>query len=355
MARSHLSMLTAAVAITFGTAFGTAARCAAQVAGRVVAESSQVAVPGATVELWTAAGRAARTESDADGRFTVASRPNNPPAWLLVRRIGFAPVTVRNVYVGRDNVVALRPLPVPLPELVITTCPGPDDPVSRRLWEAARSRYRLVPPGLLVFAGIAFVRFETTSADSVGYGAPEERAGTGGYVGLGSFWPRLLASGYVLPRAPGSYITDNQGAFEYMRLDGQMAEHFADSLFGALHVLLPAHYEDGLVIVPFCPRSTRHPEIEGAISFVPGAGFANAWWRFVVRRGEQQAGGQVFFAPPSDTGASFLIPARGVFWRVEPRSKRYFQALRVYDGWGIGEDWYRRTHSDSSAARRPSN
>jgi hypothetical protein len=311
------------------------------VTGRVVAESTEVAIPGAIAELWSDSGPVARAETDADGRFVLAAGATARTLWLLVRRIGFAPATVHDVRVGSNHVVALRSLPVSLPELVVTTCPGPDDAVSRRLWQAARARYRLIPDHLPVYDRIAFLRHETTSADSVGYAAHEEWSGTGGWIGLGSGWPFLLQKGYAIPRAPGSYIGGDEGAVEYMRLDGHAAEHFVDSLFGALHTFLTAHYEDGLVVIRFCARSTRHPEIEGALSLVPGGGIASAWWRFVVRRGAEQAGGQVFFAPPSDTVPSFAIPVRGVFWRLPPHSDRYMQWLYVFDGWGIGEEFIR--------------
>jgi hypothetical protein len=334
------------IALATAPAWGAAsAICQAQVTGRVVAESSDVAIPGAAAELWSDSGPVARGESDAEGRFTLATGATGRALWLLVRRIGFAPVNVHDVRDGSTYRVVMRPLPVSLPEIVVTACPGPDDPISRRLWQTMRQRYRLIPDHLPVFAGLGFVRYETTSADSVGYAAHEGWSGTGGYIGLGSEWPFLQTKGYAVPRAPGAYIGGDEGAIEYMRLDGHAAEHFVDSVFGALHVFLTAHYEDGLVVIPYCPRSTRHPDIEGALSLVPGGGIANAWWRFVVRKGAEQAGGQVFFAPPSDSGTGFAIPVRSVFWRLPAHSDRYMQWVRVYDGWGIGEDWYRRTHS----------
>jgi hypothetical protein len=287
-----------------------------------VAESTDVAIPGAAAELWSDAGLISRGESDTDGRFTLAVGTTGRTLWLLVRRIGFAPVSLHDIRAGSAYVVAMRPLPVSLAELVVTACPGPDDPVSRRLWEAMRMRYRLIPPALHVYAGIAFTRYETTSTDSVGYAAHEEVSGTGGWIGLGSHWPMLAKWGYAVPRRAGTYLSGDEGAIEYMRLDGHAAEHFVDSVFGALHVFLAAHYEDGLVVIPFCPRSTRHPDIDGALSLVPGGGLASAWWRFVVRQGAEQAGGQVFFAPPSDSGPGFAIPVRGVFWRLPSRSPR---------------------------------
>ncbi len=333
-------MALAAAVITWAATWNPTASHA-QVTGRVVAESTTIAIPGALTELWSDSGLVARAQSDAQGNFSLPVRPTPRTLWLLVRRIGFAPVTVHGVSVGSNQVVALRALPVSLPELVVTACPGPDDPVSRRLWQAARARYRLIPDHLPVYDRLAFARHETTSADSVGYAAHEEWSGTGGWIGLGAAWPFLLTKGYAVPRAPGMYIGGDEGAVEYMRLDGTAAQHFADSAFGALHVFLTAHYENGLVVVPFCARSTRHPDIEGALSLVPGGGIAYAWWRFVVKRGAEQAGGQVFFAPPSDSGPSFAVPVRGIFWRLPPHSDRYLQWLYVFDDWGIGDQFIR--------------
>jgi hypothetical protein len=287
-----------------------------------------------------------RAASDAEGRFALTGPTGDHALWLLVRRIGFAPVSIHAVRSGSPYVVALRPLPVSLSALVVTTCPGPDDPVSRALWDSLRRRYRLIPDTLPVFAGLGYLRHETTSADSLGYAAHEEWSGTGGWIGLGSRpWRRLVRNvGYAVPRGPGAYFGDEEGSTLYMPLDRHAAEHFVDTVFGALHVFPRAHFEDDPIVIPFCARSTRHPEIEGALSLVPGGGLVSAWWRFVVRKDAEQAGGQVFFAPPPDSGAGFAIPVRGVFWRRPPRSSRYLQFVHVYDGWGVGWDWPTHPH-----------
>ena len=314
--------------------------CVAQVTGRVIAAGSDSPIPGAEAELWSEVGLVARAESDSDGHFMLAASSKGHTLWLLVRRIGFAPAELQAIHQGTFHTVALRQLPVTLPELYVTTCTGRDDPVSRHLWQTMRLQYLLIPDTLGAWVDLGYVRLETTSADSVGFSAREEWAGTGGWIGIGTrFWRRLLrAHGYALPRSPGTYLGDEDGAFEYMRLDGNAAEHLVDTLFGALHDFLPAHEEDGLIVIPFCPKSTRHPEIEGALSVVPGGGLVNAWWRFVVPRSTEEAGGQVFYAPPGDSGATFAIPVRGIFWRRPRGSARFFQWLRVYDGWGTG-DW----------------
>ena len=320
--------------------------CVAQVTGRVVAAGSESPIPAAQAELWSDSGLVARAESDDDGRFALTGPSKGHTLWLLVRRIGFAPAVLRSVQQGTFYTVAMRQLPVTLPELYVTTCTSRDDPVSRRLWLTVRLRYRLIPESLAVWAGIGYTRFETTSADSVGYAAHEQWAGTGGWTGLGSrpWRARLRGAGYAVPRGPGTYLGDEEGATEYMRLDDHSAEHFVDSLFGALHVFLPGHDEDGLIVIPFCPRSTRHPDIEGAFSLVLGGGLVSAWWRFVVPESSEQAGGQVFFAPPADSGAGFVIPVRGVFWRRPNGSSTYLQWMHVYDSWGTGLDWPSRQH-----------
>ena len=321
-----------------------ASRCEAQVTGRVVAAGTESPVPGAQAELWSDSGLVARATSDDSGYFRLAGRPRRTALWLLVRRIGFGPAELRAIQQGGSYTVSLRQLPVTLPALTVTSCTQGDDRVARGLWEAARRHYRLEPDTLVLIASVAYTRYRTTTDDSLGGGDERESGGTGGYTSLGSRpWKRLVTSwGYAVSRRPGAYLGDEMGAWDYMRLDEHGAEHFADSLFGALHVFLPAHEEDGLIVIPFCPRSTRHPDIEGGLSIVPDGGFASAWWRFVVSHSKEEAGGQVFFAPLPDSGTSFVIPARGLFWRRDERTTRYFEVMHVYDAWGVGRDWYRR-------------
>ncbi len=307
--------------------------------GKVVAESTQAPLPGASIELWSASGLVARAASDANGAFVLSGPARAGTMRLLVRRVGFAPATVDSVADGSSRIVALRALAVSLPEVVVTTCPGPDDTVSRQLWLAMTLRYRLAPDTPMIYAGLGYQRGETVTADSVGFSAHEEWSGKGGLISLGGSraWRRQISRfGYAVPRGPGTYMGSDEGAVEYIPLDAHAAEHFVDSLFGALHVFLTAHFEDDLVVIPFCARTTRRPDIEGELSLVPGGGLVGAWWRFVVRKDEEQAGGQVFFAPPADSGPGFAIPIRGVFWRRRPGSSRYWQRLRVYEGWG---DW----------------
>jgi len=320
------------------------ARCAAQVTGKVMAAGSDSPVPGALAELWSDSGLVGRATSDDSGHFRLAGRSRGSALWLLVGRVGFSPAEVRSVLQGASYTISLRQLPVTLAALTITSCNRADDRVARGLWEAARRRYRLKPDTLLLVASVAYTRFRTTIEDSIGEADERESGGTGGYTSLGSRpWDHLVATrGYAVPRQPGAYLGDEMGAWDYLRLDDHNAEHFADSLFGALHVFLPAGEEDGLIVIPFCPRSTRHPDVEGALSLVPNGGFASAWWRFVVPHAKEEAGGQVFFAPLPDSGASFVIPARGLFWRRDERTSRYFEVMHVYDAWGIGADWYGR-------------
>ena len=58
-----------------------------------------------------------------------------------------------------------------------------------------------------------------------------------------------------------------------------------------------------------------------------------------MRRSPEDAGGQVFFAPPSDTGPGYAVPARGVFWRHPHDTQWYYQVIRVYDAWGPSRAW----------------
>lgn len=322
--------------------------CAAQVTGRVVAAVGESPVPGAQAELWSDSGLVARAVSDQAGHFTLADPSKGRTLWLLVRRIGFLPTELHSIQRGAFYTVVMRQLPVTLPELYATSCPSParDDPVSRRLWQLMRLRYRLVPDSVAVFAGIGYTRYETTSADSVGHSAHEESAGSGGWTGLGSrSWRRVVQTrGYAVPRAPGTYLGADVGATEYMRLDDHDAEHFVDSVFGALHVFLHAHYDEGLIVIPFCPRSARRADIEGSLSLAPAGELVSAWWRFVAPKAAEEAGGQVFFAPPPDSGVAFPIPVRGIFWRHPPGSSSYLQVMHVYDSWGTGADWPHRQH-----------
>jgi len=320
--------------------------CLAQVTGRVVAADNESPIAGALAELWSDSGLQARGTSDDGGNFRLTRSGGGHALWLLVRRIGFAPTELHAIRDGDFYTVRIRQLPVRLPELDVTSCSNGDDQTSRRLWEVARLRYRLIPDTLAVYASVAYTSADVTSIDSIGTTSRRVGEGTGGWTGLGSRpWRRILSQrGYAVARRPGTYFGAEQGATEYMRLDDHDAEHFVDSLFGAMHLFQPAHEEDALIVIPFCPRSTRRADIEGALSVVPGGGLASAWWRFVVPGAVEEAGGQVFFAPPPDSGASFAIPVRGVFWRRRTPTSQYYQLTHVYDRWGSGADWPFRQH-----------
>lgn len=312
-----------------------------QVRGRVLVAGTESPLADVLVELWSSQRLLSWSRTDQTGQFSVRAGPTAGTATLLARRMGFAAARVESVRSGAYVVVAMQEVAIPLPELVVTTCPGQDDSTSRRLWREAIGHYELVPDSVGVWAGGMVTRFRRTSADSVGFlGAGEQEwAGQGGGTGLTSrHWrERVATRGYALPRRQGRYQGTEYGLWEYMQLESMAAEHFADSLFGQLHVLLAARDRGGFFEIPFCPRSTGRPEIEGAITLSPHGGLVNAWWRFVLRRESEQAGGEVTFAPLPDSGRSFVIPIRGVLWRRPRGSVLYLHWAREYSMWGV--DW----------------
>jgi len=309
----------------------------AQISGRVVGADGRQPVPQALVELLSASGVEERAYSDAEGRFALRNGNSRDRLVLLVRRIGFAPARIDSVLPGREYSVAMREHPVPLPEMYVASCPAPDDPESRRIWEEARSRYVLVPDTVAVWVAHGSISFGSAGAAAVGYLPLSQwtTRGQGQGVTSSGFRRNVLTVGYAYRRPPGRYHGAEFGRWQYPRLDGGAAEHFADSLFGALHTFQVPHRVGDLVDIGFCPRSAGRPDIEGVITIMPGHGLVAAGWRFVMPPGEEEAGGQVVFLPASDSAPGFLLPSYGVYWRRPRGSPQYLQWIHQYDRFGV--------------------
>lgn len=328
-----------------------AAPLRAQVVGEV-RDTGGAPVPGVSVELWSDAGRVAAERSDAHGRFTLPDRGASAAGRIVLRRVGYEPLSAPFSSTG-PHVYVLRAMAVILPELANAAsrepCPRRDEPAARAIWRAAASRYARDTPS----RGYSFTSLEYrawVTPEDVGF--PEEsrlepsaesRVGTD----RGIEW-YIAREGYAFRRQPGT-IAFGAGrdyeAWTYPHLDGRHAYHFATEDFGRLNLFAVVSRDAEGTVLAFCSRGTS-PSIEGTLNMGTDGWFISAGWKFRTPRPDEDAGGEVVFAPVSNAPEPHLLAARGLFWRRGAMRGRFWQRAIVHTAWvvGAGEqppDWPR--------------
>jgi hypothetical protein len=88
--------------------------------GRVLTDSSELAIAGVSVSI---PSKRLETTTDSSGRFRMSSIPEGRRV-VVVRRIGFGPITSQLVFRERDSLdveFLLLPIPQPLPDVRVET------------------------------------------------------------------------------------------------------------------------------------------------------------------------------------------------------------------------------------------
>jgi hypothetical protein len=320
------------------------ARLAGQVRG-VVSDSSGQPLADAAIELWAGGARAAATRTAPDGRFAFAGSVTREATGLVVRRIGYRPESIPIRDGSTEISVQLAALNVPLPTLVTTgtqrVCPGRDEPAARALWETMRSRYFALPYRYgMAYAGAA--DSGVVRAPDLGVVDEERLTGDGRSIGAAlrlADSARIADSGYAVPYyvAPRkrNLLNRSERRWRYARLDSYMAQHFVDRSFGLAHTLHVLERAGSEVVLAFCPRQRDRPSIAGTLRVSADTALVSAAWRFHTPAPDEDAGGEVTFAPVGEfRSLPTLLPATSKVWRRSPVDPEYYwQRVSFYQKW----------------------
>ena len=312
----------------------------AQTVVRVQADGLPLA--GAEISAFDATGRLASIRTDALGIGRVsASRPVGAGAFLLVRKLGFAPVRV--AFRAADSLaISLIAMPTALPGLAVETkplrCPTASIPAADSLWLAASAHYAIGATHL--FIGWVGGRVEeTVSADQRGYGDGTELRATS----HGGAYPDTSARAAVLLREPPPYAAYERylnllGDFwrwRYAPLQEFAAEHFVSEHFHERHTFTVLGRSADATIVGFCARDLAQAEIQGELLIGDDMLVRSARWSYRVPHDDEDAGAESTFGMTTFEGRSYLIAVRGSSWRRAGRNL-YNQERYEYTGWRLG-------------------
>jgi hypothetical protein len=211
-------------------------------------------------------------------------------------------------------------------------CPGKDDGGARELWESVRARYDGDALSdrwaIQLVAAYGVAREELGTVDTTRL--VQQVLGVGGMEYTSE---RIRKEGYAW-----SYSGIRLRRFDWWRypyLESHFGGHFVEPLFGELHRFRFGREEGGALEIVFCPKSDRHPYIEGTLSVARDSSLLSASWRFVTKTHPEEAGGEVMFTPLESGGRGKLLPMSGLFWRVTPSG--------VYQEWQEYRSWHECT------------
>lgn len=311
----------------------------AQVAGSV-ADERGAPLAGVAVELWSVDRRAAAVASDAEGRFVLPAGAVATAGRIVLRRIGYAPLSARFSAEG-PHAYRLRAEAVVLPGVAAAargTCPRRDEPAAREIWRAAAARYAQDTPT----HDFLVVRTEHHGwVQPLERGYPDEErmvSGSEGRVATEPIESFLPGHGYAFRREPGRmgyWGMEDYDRWNYVELDTRHAYHFATETFGRLNALAVVGRDAEGTTLAFCSREVRS-SIHGTITVGTDGSFLSAGWRFRTPRPNEEAGGEVVFAPPGPGPRPHLLAARGLFWRTGTMRGRFWQRATINLEWTLG-------------------
>ena len=306
-------------------AFVSLAACSMQgqfARGQVV-DGTGRAIAGATIELWRGGAVITWQLTDDRGFFTLSSDSTSETSTVLARAIGFMPRSVRFAN-SSSLTITLERAATSLPDLVLRTrrqpCDGHDDATARRLWEAARLRYSLIP---LDRRYISHFRENHDDVDrlDVMFGKTDELPFVGGNDlaadtrGLANQW--IADSGYAFRKTlpPTSWLLayPQYVNWWYPRLDRWDSDHFIRPIFAKLNHFVLEQSGTGGWTLSFCSGTKLRARIVGTMSIAPDTSISSAQWHFLTGRPFEDAGGAAVFRAPIAGGS--LLPVRSLFWR----------------------------------------
>lgn len=333
-------------------ALGVCCQCApyaliAQTVFRV--ESGGLPVSGAEVSIWDGDRRSGIGRTAGAGVVRIVTeRDIGEGAFVLVRRLGFAPARLR--FAGGDTVtVTLSAVASALPVLSVNLkklkCPTRHQSEADSIWRMAASRYKLAANSLVI-DWTGYVVSETVP--------PEQR----GYGDLDTFRPPVISDRVTgMPEAgmheppPYALFENHVGVggkyskWRYATLASYSAEHFVTERFRERHAMAVLGRTGTATIIGFCARDYAQAEIEGELQIGADSLLLAARWSFRVPHDDEDAGGEANFALTPYKGDSYLVAIRGSTWRRarpnlygQSRFERVRWSLRVRDP----EFWVRK-------------
>ena len=282
-------------------------------------ESSGAPVSSAEVSVWDTDGRAALGRTDVTGSVRIVpDRAVGPVAFVLVRRLGFAPARV--AYRAADSMtISLTAVASNLPVLSVRTkelrCPSATEAEADSIWRASASRYASqTRPMRITWTGYSVN--ETVATEQRGYPDPYEMrppaiGGGGamlGRVDMGDPPPYAMYERHI--NAGGEYWQ-----WRYAALENYSSDHFLTERFRATHTMTVLGRNESTTIIGFCPRDDSQADLRGELEIGTNALLTGARWFYHVPHDDEDAGGEASFAPTPFEGRDYLVAIRGSFWR----------------------------------------
>jgi hypothetical protein len=301
----------------------------------ITLQAAGMPVAAAEVTLWDVAGRAGLGRTDGVGTVRIApDRALSPGAFVLVRRIGYAPARVP--FEMRDSMtIAMTAVAANLPALAVRTkallCPSTTEPGADSLWRLSAGRYsmRLTQ---FTMSWTGYVAGETVSADQRGF--PDPRAirqpphvpgrSVRGQPGMEDPPP------YALHEIQGGPGGERRG-WRYADLASYSADHFLSERFRERHSMVVLGESESATIIGFCPKDASQADVQGELQFGANASLIGARWVFRVPHDDEDAGGEATFAPSVYDGREYIVAIGGTFWRRVGKSlysQRRFERVR---------------------------
>jgi len=261
----------------------------------------------------------------------------------------------------------------PLPGIVARAereaCPARDDPRARALWEGMRARYGAGLDSASAWTSMrasagyvasgSLMRFDTvpserldgttdgwTTGDAVRdgmrrglsfYAAPRVGRGRRGMAGRqrAALLHTIARTGYgTLTRGVYADISQLSAVWTYPPLDGELASHFADDLFGS-RTFFRVERERPITL-GFCtsPRFRAQPYLSGSLFLRADSSLERAQWHFHTPEPQEDAGGEARFEPPRAETGRALLPSQGEMYRRHV-GDQFFHRRLVYSPWSV--------------------
>lgn len=305
----------------------------AQMRVRITGPSGEP-LPSSRVEVWSQDRRAHLLFSDEDGSVFLPRVDSTTS--LVVRRMGYTPMTLHVSDVGTNGVIRLEAIALTLPQRAIiarrSACDRADQDVGRQLWLAIRSMYSRIPDG----HGIAWRASSDSGlvqAAQVGDfdGMPHDSSGRlVGAAQIHADRARLAHRQYAraLSTARGRG-RERVSAWRTVPIDVYLADHLLSDDFGVSHRMTRQTSPQGLTL-SFCPVDDRQG-LRGEMRLNSDSSVAAV--SYVVQTGERGAepAAEVVFVPrPTRPGAAaYLLPAQSVAWWPSAVGKGWYAQRRL--------------------------
>lgn len=311
----------------------------AQVTGRVVGAGGS-GIAAVSLELWSGTERLASRAAASDGSFRFLAGSNGTAAALVVRMIGYRPRTVR-VHDGQDIVIQLDQIPLILPEVAVASvpCPTHDGADALSLMSHARSRYSRVTDSIGIAAQYWYAsgQFPTRGPIGVDTTTPAplgERGATG--AARKNWRTRIEQRGYAFP--PTGSSDERYDLWIYPPLESTYAQHFLDDVFlrrNAFQVIPRQGLDTDVVVLRFCGKARSQPYLDGRLTLSFDGDFVEAEWTYRTPNLQEDAGGEVWFAPrAASPEIPVLLALSSRFWR-RGRVRGWYQVSEKYLRWKL--------------------